>query len=258
MRLVKIKLILLFYLLLLGLPAHSDNSLSLYINSAEGGEMSIRRIQSLKNYFKDNGCVIQEIFTAEDINKNIHTDFIFNPLADDYSDDYRQLSKIQVLNNEALSMSILVRASTGISDLKDLNNVRLALFSEKSITGYQIPQIMFNNAGIVFNPELITFTQTNIGAMALLLHKDVFTAVIATPLANKWLVSNDLKIVNTSEIIQTGGLWVKNRLLENKVTAQMAAHCQQAFSQLFEKPIENKSLIRLFPSWIKGLSSTQK
>jgi len=153
------------------------------------------------------------------------------------------------VNSEALSSSILVRGSTGITDLKSLQGVRIAYLSTESKIGFAIPQAMFKSIGLNHASDRITLTQTNVGAMSLLLHKDVFAAAIASPLAAKWAKANDLKVVAESEAVRAGGFFVKNSLSKLKIEK-----CQKAFISMSEKTRENKSLLRTFPAWIAGFT----
>jgi len=158
---------------------------------------------------------------------------------------FEKLSNIKIINNDKLSASVLVRGETGINSIKSLENVRIAFLSPNSITGYQLPSNIFQLANIIHSREKITFTQTNLAAVSLLLHKDVFAATIATPLAKKWAADNNLIIVVTSKEIEAGGLWVKKSL-----SAKTKENCSRAFTNLTKTGNINKKLIKLFPAWI--------
>jgi hypothetical protein len=44
------------------------------------------------------------------------------------------------------------------------------------------------------------------------IHKNVFAAVIATPLVKKWAIANDLKIVATSDLVSAEVLLVNRNV----------------------------------------------
>ncbi len=252
MRLGLILNIVLLFLLLFSSEVSAVTSFSLYINSAEGGEVSNRRTEKLKQYFNQNGCHIKNIEVGTKVASQINSDFIFMPLEQENLDSYTKLVAIKMINSEPLSSSILVRGSTGITDLKDLEDVRIAYMSVESKTGFALPQAMFKSIGINHANDRITYTQTNIGAMSLLLHKDVFAAAVASPLAEKWARANDLNIVSVSEIVEVGGVFVKQSLSKAETEK-----CQNSLVSLSEKTRENKKLLRSFPAWVSGFIRTR-
>ena len=239
-----------FWIITLCLLANTNNSLaneslSLYIDTSEGGHVSKRGTDRLVKFLNNNHCMVNQISSANKLSSKPNSSFLFTPIRQKLSKDYTKIANIKIINDEPLSASILVRGSTGINDISSLDGVRMAFLSPESITGYQLPQQLFKEANITHSKDRITFTQTNSAAASLLLHKDVFAAAIATPIAKKWAKSNDLIIVSTSSEVDTGGLWVNS-----KVPTKIADICTQTFILL--NKIENKKLRTLFPVWLDG------
>jgi len=238
--------VVLFSLLL---PLHpvfaNEQALSLYVDSKEGGEISKRRLDKLKLYLQAHQCNVQQAEAGKNNPIEIKSDLIISPLQLSFSNKWQQLAGIRVINDEPLSGSILVRGSTGINNVSSLEGVRIAFLSSSSLTGYDLQQKIFKKSDIKHDKNNITFAHTNIAATSLLLHKDVFAAGIATPLANKWAPSNNLIIVATSDTIETGGIWANKGL-----SKQVMNHCISAFTKISSTGQKNKKLMRLFPAWL--------
>ena len=227
--------------------ANAGNGFSFYINATEGGDISALRISHLKNYFKQQQCDIETIETGNQSTTASDFDIIFMPLKQKMPRSYKKIFDLKVIDKQVLSGSILVRASTGIQDIKNLAGVRIAFLSPHSTTGFGLQKTLFDNVGVTLQKDRITYTQTNIGAMSLLLHRDVFAAAVATPLARKWAKANNLHIVIESKSVETGGIWINNSISKDDQTA-----CQQSFLDLFKNKNkrEIKKLLRIFPAWI--------
>jgi len=214
-------------LLIVSKNSHGDQALSFHIDTSEGGDISTRRIESLKSYLQQNKCNVQHITTAKDAVENNKSHIIFSPLRTASDSNMKNLAELQLINDQPLAGSILVRSSTGIKNLQNLDGVHIAFLSKHSITGHQLQQQLFQQAGILHKEDKITLTQTHSAAAALLLHGDVFAAAIATPLAKKWAESNNLIIVSTSEAVTKGGLWAAQNLDDDSFN-----HCRKAFINL--------------------------
>ncbi len=245
-----IKIIVLLTALQPGIASAADG-LSFYINATEGGDISALRISHLKSYFKQQQCNIETIETGNQSAAASGFDIIFMPLKQKMSKSYKKILGLKVIDKQVLSGSILVRASTAIRDIKNLAGVRMAFLSPHSITGFGLQKTLFDSAGITLQKDRITYTQTNIGAMSLLLHRDVFAAAVATPLAKKWAKANKLNIVIESKSVETGGIWINNSIAKDYQTL-----CQQSFLDLFQHKRERKikKLVRIFPAWIDSFN----
>jgi len=223
----------------------SAKPISMLIDSTEGGMVSERHLSRLQNYLKTNKCQLDSVVYGNNGNIGFEHAFIFSPLEKKVPSNYRKILSIKTLNDQPLSASILVRNSTGIDDLKSLNNVHIAFLSEKSKLGYKQPKTLLNSQGARFHKDRITFTQSNVGAVSLLMHKDVFAAVIATPLAKKWASMNELKIVSQTAEIKAGGIWV-----DKSVDDLLIQSCQKALKNLDRTSRKKKKTFDVFPLWI--------
>ncbi len=231
--------------------AYAAEPLTLFINSAEGGAISGRRLNSFSHYLNLNGCPVTKVKTAAELPELLTAELVFTALKYNPGKPYQPLLKLKVLNDAALSSSILVRGSTAVTNLRALKGVRIAFLSPYSITGYQLAQDMFLKLGVEHNRDRITFTRTNVGAMSLLLHKDVFAAVIATPLAEKWRQANDLQLLGVSETVEAGGLWSK------ELSPAMLAACRRAFLELSDGSRSSQKLLKIFPGWLQGFTALE-
>lgn len=224
----------------------TDEPLSLYIETSEGSTNSKRRIASLKKYLNLNHCKVDTIQLDIKSDSQKTASLVFFPLNEQIPPGYQQLVAIKTLNNESLSASILVRGSTGIDNLAALANTRVALLAPQSTLGYQLPVTMFKKAGVVHHDDKITQVDNNFAAISLLLHKDVFTSVIATPLAKKWAVANDLTIVATSDEVLPGGIWVRSDIDKLDTKA-----CREAFRSMSRSYSKDRKLMTVFPYWVE-------
>ena len=230
--------------------ALANEQLSLYIETTEGSEPSKRRADKLKKYFHLKQCPIQKISYGNQAAASTNSDFIFIPLQPPLPDRFVKLADINIVNGEKLSASIVVRKSTAIKDVSNLDGIYIAFLSPDSVTGYKLQQRIFKDAGVAHDEKKITYALRNVAAVALLLHKDVFAAAIATPLAKKWAKLNGLLIVATSEEVEAGGLWVNQ-----SVSTELIENCSKAFGQLSKKGINNKYLMKFFPAWVESFST---
>jgi len=234
------------------LAINADPAMTFYIDGSEGGEQSARRIVQLKTYFADNNCVINNIILGKGPAPTADADLFFSPLKQTGPDQsrpaqFKKLLNIKTVDDIPLSSSVMVKASTGIKDLKSLDGVRMGFLSADSLIGYQMPKELFKAAGVTHDPAKITFTDTNFAAITLLMHQDIFSSVIATPVAVGWAKTNDLLIVASTEIVETGGIWAKSNIADEKLNS-----CTKALSQLNRSDRNLKKLLSIFPYWLDG------
>ncbi len=224
-----------------------------YIDASEGGEQNSRRIEKFKSYLHDNQCLINNVMSGKEIAPTSSAGFVFSPLQHPMSKAFKKVLDIRTVDNIPLSGSIVVKASTGINDLASLDGVRMGFLSADSSVGYELPNALFKNAGVIHDQEKITFTDTNFAAITLLLHQDVFSSVIATPLAVGWAKTNGLHIVATTETVETGGIWVKKSVSKENVNL-----CIAALSKMTRKDRAYKKLLAVFPYWLEGFVLSYK
>ena len=226
---------------------YSEQSLTMLIDSSEGGENSDKRTHQLRMYLISKECNVQTIKFEDEHQSNSKYDLVFKPIQKNLSHDYRQQLSIKVIAGTPLSASIVVRKSTAIKSLENLSNIHIAFLSEESELGYRLPIELLNQSGVTFTKHNITFAQSNLAAVSLLMHKDVFAAVIATPLARRWEKTNDLLIVSKTRELIPGGIWFRKKLSDQNIKL-----CGNAFSSLNQSDRHGKKLLSIFPGWIES------
>jgi len=224
-----------------------------YIDATEGGEQNNRRIKKFKNYLHDNQCLINNVTSGKEIAPTSSAAFVFSPLQHPMPNEFKKVLDIRTVDNIPLSGSIVVKASTGINDLTSLAGVRMGFLSADSSVGYQLPNAMFKNAGVVHDQDKITYTDTSFAAITMLLHQDVFSSVIATPLAVGWAKANDLHIVAITETLETGGIWVKKSVSKEKSNL-----CIAALAKMTRKDRTYGKLMAVFPYWLDSFELLNK
>lgn len=236
-------------------PSDLSFGLSLYINTQEGGDISDRRLSDLRNYFNKSRCNIQKVAAGDNSVAGAAADIVFMPLSQDAAIPFQKVFNLGVVGDQPLSASLLVRSSTGIRDITELADVRIAFLSPGSVTGFRLQEALLDDAGVTLQKDLVTFTHSHLGAMSLLLHKDVFAAGVATPLAKKWAKANDLAIVAESQSVVVGGLWMKSTIAD-----EQRENCKRSLKNLFENKRDRKvkSLTKIFPAWVAGFIPAQE
>jgi len=189
--------------------------------------------------------MMNEITSGKKVASTSNASLVFSPLQLPMPKECKKVLDIRTIDNIPLSGSVVVKASTGINDLTSLDGVRMGFLSADSSVGYKLPNAMFKNAGVVHDQDKITFTDTNFAAITLLLHQDVFSSVIATPLAVGWAKANDLHIVAITETLKTGGIWVNNSISKENTNL-----CITALTKLNRKDRTYGKLMAVFPYWL--------
>ena len=243
----------LFFLALLGMafPTEASERRILFIDGTEGGETSKRNIKRLEKYLQTNACAVDVVSSNTSQTKQTAS-FIFTALDKTISDSYQKQLSILTVDNEAISTSILVRNSTGIKELKSLQGVRFATLNKSSTLGYLLPLAMLYKADVNIDPDKLTLVQSNISAISLLLHKDVFAAAITTPLAKKWAKANDLRILATSNSLLTGGI-----LVHQETPRSLVQQCLKALTSLSRANTTTKKVSKVFPAWIERFTEVK-
>lgn len=230
--------------------AFDQGPLSLYLDDSEGGDVSKRRLAKLQSFLQQAKCPVATItLNSDKFKKSQNQDIVFSALnsADSKSHRHRRVLNNTIDRKSELSSSILVRASTGIDTLESLSDVRFAFTNTQSTLGYFAPLKLLENNGVEVTEKKITFTQSELGSMTMLLHKDVFAAAIATPLADKWAAANDLTVIGKTSIYENGGVW-----FNRSMSTQQTEACQLAFLKVFTDQ-NLKSIRKVFPLWLSGM-----
>lgn len=222
----------------------SARPLQMGLNLSEGGVLTIKAISKFEKYMSLQSCEIKINTTKEEMNKH---DIYFVPLElPKVPLGFNQALSIRVMNNEPLTSAILIKSSTGISELSSVQSERLAIISHSSYVGAEVPKKMLLQSGIQLDKKKIYSTKSYIGALSLLLHGDVFIAAIPGPLARQWLTHNKLSIITESERFRVGGL-----LFNTAIPKKQKESCMTAFENL-KKDNRRDRKMNIFPEWLEG------
>lgn len=261
MRLTLVTLALALICALLSPRALAETKLSFSLSDSEGGQLRKRSISRFENYLDQQNCAIKispATSTLISPSSLINADILFSaelPLTtlELKQQGYQPLNRALIANNQALTMTLMIKKSTGIEDLSSLTGERLGIVSQDSFIGGKIAKQLLADAGVVLKQDDIYETGSYLGAMSMLLHGDVFFAAIPGPLARQWKDYNKLNIIAESSAFELGIIYIKSELPESTKHA-----CQQAFNNLSKKvpsgKAKNKKMI-IFPSWVVGFKS---
>jgi ABC-type phosphate/phosphonate transport system substrate-binding protein len=152
----------------------------------------------------------------------------------------------RTINDEPLTITILIKSSTNIDTLVSIQGERLGIISHKSFLGGEQAKRLLTDAGIRLHNSKIYQTENYFGAISLLLHGDVFIAAIPGPLASQWKEHNKLSIIAESKPFQLGELFINT-----SVTKSQRESCTQAFLSLSKANRRDKKM-DIFPAWLAG------
>ncbi len=218
--------------------------LSLGLDLKEGGRLTPKAVSQFERYMALQDCELKIETDSQKISKS---DLYFSALdLPPLLPSHNKVLSASILNNEPLTITILVKSSTGISDLSSLQGERLAIISYISHVGGIKATTLLTASGLDLNKGKIYQTGNYLGAMSLLLHGDVFMAAIPGPLARQWLKHNELTIIAESEPTETGGLFIKPLIGQAR-----KASCITAFKSLKKEHRRDKKMV-IFPSWLTG------
>lgn len=219
--------------------------MSLELNSGEGSQSS-RAILSFEKYMSASGCSVEVDF-IQSTDAGVFT-FSYAPQSIQPVDQtrYELLVQARTYSDYPLTSALVIKASTGIKDLNSAKGERLGVVSQSSYLGWQLIQELYQNVGIKLGNADIYETGGYEGSMAMLLHGDVFVAVLPGPLARRWAKSNKLYIIAESEPQDIGQLWV-----DKKLSAGKKQQCKSALLNLQRTTGRDKRM-KIFPDWVEG------
>jgi len=225
----------------------SSEPLSFKLMVGEGGAQSSKAKLSFEAYMSESDCDVKVSFVKDDINGS-SLSFSAKPLLGMLIDEkkYEPLVQVRTYKNYPLTSAVLVKASTGIKDLNSIEGERLSVISKSSYLGWERIQKLYSEANTELVNKDIYETGGYEGAIALLLHGDVFSAALPGPLARRWLTANKLIIVAESDELNIGEIRVKKALSEVKKHA-----CKKALISL-ERANRRDKRMSIFPAWVEG------
>lgn len=232
----------LLFLIIVLIPTLSfSKNVTVSINHDDGGKTSQRHLKNFLNALQAKGC---HAIAYNDSNQPAQLMFDPTPrtLASDSHPDYQLIAIARTLNDDTyVRGAIVVQDSTGITDLHPLTGSWFAFISKSSWAGYLLPLKLLNNANINENNSHFYFVGNHIGSAAALNHRDVQVAIIAEPLARRWVNQNNMSIIAVTEAVETGGWWI-----HQSISSGIKSQCTKALIQL------KKSQHKVVPAWIDG------
>lgn len=156
------------------------------------------------------------------------------------------LARATTRDNTPLGTAWLIKSSTGITDIKRIENEHIAIGPEGAFLGREEPLRLLREAKVKVDTLTPFVSREYQGMMVLLLHGDVFSAAVPTPLAQAWAPANNLTVMLQSTQHYTGGIWGPENLSQNP--------CIQAFFELKKSGFKD-SRFTLFPEWLTGFQA---
>ena len=236
------------------------------IDISEGGSESLRLQKKLTRYLADRNCPLtvsvdsQSGIKDDSANKASINGIIaiFVPLKPplnlaDFSAKTDPDLPITTLSSANYSQAVvLVRAATGVDKLSSLAGEPISAVTRQSISGYQEQMAMLAASGVAASKERLIFAGNHVGALSLLMHKDVFAAAVDFSVAERWAQTNGLRVIATGSKKSIGGVY-----FNAKIAPKLRANCGQALSALSREEQPGKSLLKLFPDWLQRLTQAQ-
>ena len=234
---------LLIFLILLTPTLSFSKNITISINHDDGGKTSQSHLANFLDALQASGC---HAITHED--SNLPVQLLFDPAPHPHAlkshPDYELIAIAKTLNGDTeIRSAIVVRASSGLSELDSLKESWFAFTSKNSWSGYLLSLKLLNEANIDETNSHFYFTGNHIGSAAALNHNDVQAAIIAEPLARRWADHNQWYIVAVTEAIETGGWWI-----HKSVSSDVKLLCTSALTQL------KKSQHKVMPAWVDGFT----
>ncbi len=217
------------------------------LKNGEGGHQTGRAVDAFEGHMAENGCKVKVLFSDERVgNGAIYFSATLPEKNEKESQQYERLADIRTYQDYPLTTTVLIKASTGITDLKSAAGERLSVVSDVSYIGWEVLQQLYRDAGVTINSDDVYLAGFYEGAITLLLHGDVFAAAVPGPLARRWAKPNGLNIVAESEVLDVGAVWI-NGTIERSQRAQ----CRNALLSLKRTTRRDKRM-SIFPAWVEG------
>ncbi len=212
----------------------------LVIQGGEGGQDTVAAREALQRWLTEHGCFVT-VRVSDAAAVASATDF--SGWRFEVTETAPANARLRAKTRDDLPLTVtwLVSAASNTGDLTSLEGERLALLNANSVLGWKVPLDLLRQANIKIDPARIYHTHAYEGAVALLLHHDVFATAIPRPLAQGWAHANDLAMVGESAPywagLSSGG-------------GELQA-CVSAWQEL-QREGRNDARFGLFPSWLVG------
>ncbi|WP_196137943.1 PhnD/SsuA/transferrin family substrate-binding protein [Aliikangiella sp. G2MR2-5] len=230
---------------------------SFIIEQSEGGSNNPRLINKFEEYLSQNKCNLK-VQVFNNIKGNLNTvsnatDLYFMPLIEGKQGKQIRLLKAVSQAGDYTQSAIVVRKNAG-DKLDTVRGSHVSFVSPASKTGYNDQMDLLGRNKIIVDSGNIMFSGNHIGALSLLLHKDVFAAGVDRSLAEKWLDSNNLKIIGIGSKREVGGIYSPSDANINDSRSSGSASCLKALIKLSPRDKKHKRLMKVFPDWLTGFS----
>ena len=239
---ISLVLLLLPFYLLFNEAVADSGPVTVSIDHDDGGRTSDSYMDDLLAALNKNGC--KAVLNHNKGINNAQLLFDSRPVSITKKDraNYRLIAQAKTLEGKfSVRGAFLVHASTGIENLITLQGEQIAFIGKKSWSGYHMPMKSLQAAGVKEQMNTFFYVTNHVGAISMLLHRDVFATVTAAPLARRWAEANDLSIVALTDAVETGGWWMHRNISKDQIKS-----CSTALSKL--EPSQLKAL----PAWISG------
>lgn len=220
---------------------------NIFLSPAEGGKLKTRNIEAFINYLSKSQCHIR--FT----DKKNDADLLLG-LESTVSDGFEPYLKIKTYSGLPLNLSVLVKSSRSVDRLEQLKGEPLSIINAYSEMGFLSQYVELAVLGLSLEESEIFESGRYEGALALLLHGDVFAAILPNPLAEKWKKENNLNIIANSSANEFPYLWIKSddKLIKEADGSNSKA-CSAALVKLGTRNRRDKRF-SIFPLWVEGFN----
>lgn len=217
-----------------------------WISPHEGGGTKLRHQQALSHWLADRGCPVRISQTGADKNDAALV-FEVRPLAAGVP-----WMVADTEGNQPLTVRWLVKGSRSVKHLASLEGERVALLGKASLLGHQQPVRLLEQAGVTLTDVTVFTASKYQGAMALLLHGDVFAAAFPAPLATKWSKLNDLVTLAESDASLVAGVWLSSSTTKLQWMEEgKQGPCAQGLLAM-SRASRRDAKMQVFPEWLTG------
>lgn len=217
------------------------------VPQGEGGSMSPRARQAFEQHMKESECPVRVESRAQN---DEAAEIVFSVMPASAAKAAAQSTTYHLAartyENTPLTVTVLVKANTGINSLESLEGERLALVSKTSVLGFEPVRELFADAGVDFNQNPLFITGSYEGVATLLLHGDVFAAALPAPLSARWAETNELSVVAQSLTPLAGYVTISD-----SVAVERRQACIKAL-QTLERTSPRDNRMDVFPLWVEG------
>lgn len=244
-----VRLLLWLALLLPWSGLAADEPLPAFIRQGDGGRTTLGARDTLAGALTAAGCPVQVALLGATDPPPAEAALVYDhaPLTAGapLGAGFRPLAQALTSSGAtAVRGAVVVHQSVGLTSLTPLGGEPIAFVSPHSPSGYLAPRQLLDRRKVALQEERFVFVNDHVGALSMLIHRDVYAAVLAEPVAREMAAENRLVIVATTDPITTGGWWVREGL-----PAEEARACATALERL--QPEQRLAL----PQWIGGFAA---